>query len=62
MTNEQNAQQGQGPEAGATEEAIALHGNRAAAERYEQPDEAEVVTLPGDTIVAKRPADAGNDE
>jgi hypothetical protein len=54
MTNEQK-NPGQGPEEGATEEAIALHGNRAAAEKYEQPDDADVVTLPGDTVVAKHP-------
>jgi hypothetical protein len=60
MTNEQNAQQGDGPEAGATDEAIALHGDRAAAEKYEQPSGDEVVTLPGDTVVAKHPG-AGTD-
>lgn len=57
MTTNDNAPQAQndGPEQGATEEAIALHGNRAAAEKYEQPD---AVTLPGDTRVARRDADA----
>jgi len=54
MTDTQN-----GPEQGATEEAIALHGNKAAAEKYEQPAGDEVVTLPGDTVVAKRPAPDG---
>lgn len=52
MATTENDPQGapsSGPEEGATEVARVLHGDRARAERYEQPD---VVTLPGDTHVA----------
>lgn len=47
MTSEQ---QHEGPEAGATEEGIALHGDEARAETHDQP---ETVALPGDTLIAK---------
>jgi len=53
MTNEQ---QHEGPEAGATEEGIALHGDEARAETHEQP---ETVELPAGTLIAK--GDEGDD-
>lgn len=40
----------QEPEAGATEEAVALHGVRAREEQHEQP---EAVALDSDTLIAK---------
>ena len=46
---QQDTEQGQGPEQGATAEAVALHGDRARAERYEQPD---AVELPAGTRIA----------
>lgn len=58
MTNErENAQRSDsaGPEAGATDEAVALHGDRARAERYEQPD---AVELPAGTRIATGDAEA----
>ena len=52
MTTDNNDPQAvaAGPEEGATEVARVLHGDKARAERYEQPD---VVTLPGDTHIAE---------
>lgn len=47
MTNE--PQNTDGPEAGATPEAEALHGAQARAEQYPQP---EAVALDGDTRIA----------
>lgn len=37
------------PEAGASEQAVAMHGGQAREEKYPQPD---AVTLPGDTRIA----------
>lgn len=51
---DKRAEAAQQPEAGATEEGIALHGNKAREERYEQPD---AVELPGGTLIA-----TGDDE
>lgn len=55
MTNDNRNDEQAGPEAGATPEAVALHGDRARAEQHEQP---EAVTLPGDTRIATSDAEA----
>jgi hypothetical protein len=47
---QQDPSAGNGPEAGATEEAVALHGDRARAEQHEQPG--DVVDLPAGTRIA----------
>lgn len=48
---------GNAPEAGATPEAVAMHGDKARAEKYDQP---ETVALDGDTLISDRQAE-GND-
>lgn len=48
MTTNENEQQG-GAEQGATPEAVALHGDQARAERYDQPD---AIELPAGTRIA----------
>lgn len=51
---QQDPSAGNGPEAGATEEAVALHGDRARAEQHAQP---ETVDLPAGTLIATGEAD-----
>jgi hypothetical protein len=48
-----------GPGSGATEEARAIHGDKAREERYDQP---EAVTLDGDTRIATEPATDARDD
>lgn len=55
MTDEQQQTDAGEP----TEEAKALHGSRAAAEKYDQP---ETVSLDGDTKIAKPGADPADDD
>jgi len=47
------------PEAGATDEAVALHGAQAREEQYEQP---ETVALDSDTLIAKTSDDESDNE
>jgi hypothetical protein len=47
-----------GPEPGATDEAVALHGDKAASEKHDQP---EAVTLDGSTRIATGEPEDGND-
>lgn len=49
---------GNAPEAGATPEAVAMHGDKARAEKYDQP---EAVALDGDTLISDRQAESRND-
>jgi hypothetical protein len=58
MNTDDTQRQADGPEAGATPEAIALHGDQAREERHEQP---EAVTLDGDTRIATSDARSGDE-
>lgn len=56
MNEEQRDELAKGEDA-ATEEAKALHGDKANPEVFDQPADGETVTLPADTVVAKEPLD-----
>ena len=56
--NDENIPAGKGPEAGATPEAVAMHGEQARAEKYDQPD---AVTLDTDTRISTPDEDADSE-
>lgn len=53
-----NRNDNDGPEDGATPEAVAMHGDQARTEQYPQP---EAVTLDGGTRIATGDGDAGDE-